>query len=118
MAATGWRVLGTTGEANSLGHRTNAWRSWRGWSRAASRPRKMLPGTGTTAMTDTVMLTQHAAEAGLPRRAAAAAVLLQEPSDDGLFAYFTEVIQRVGGDIKHLPVPLPAAIGGAVQPRR
>jgi 4-hydroxy-tetrahydrodipicolinate synthase len=57
---------------------------------------RMMPGTGCCALTDSVALTRHALERG------AAGVLMLPPfyykgvSDDGLFASYSEVIQRVG----------------------
>jgi 4-hydroxy-tetrahydrodipicolinate synthase len=57
---------------------------------------RMMPGTGCAALTDSVALTRHAVQHG------AAGVLMLPPfyykgvSDDGLFASYSEVIQRVG----------------------
>jgi 4-hydroxy-tetrahydrodipicolinate synthase len=57
---------------------------------------RLMPGTGASALTDAVELTRHASRAG------AAGVLMLPPffyksvSDDGLFAYYAEVIERVG----------------------
>ena len=57
---------------------------------------RLMPGTGCCALTDTVELTRHAVQRG------AAGVLMLPPfyykgvSDDGLFASYSEVIQRVG----------------------
>ena len=57
---------------------------------------RMMPGTGCCALTDTVELTRHAMQHGT------AGVLMLPPfyykgvSDDGLFASYSEVIQRVG----------------------
>ncbi|NUU04122.1 dihydrodipicolinate synthase family protein [Herbaspirillum robiniae] len=59
-------------------------------------PARMLPGTGCCAIDDTVALTRHAVEAGC------AGVLMLPPfyykgvSDDGLYRYYAEVIERVG----------------------
>ena len=91
----GLAMFGTTGEANSL-----------------SVDERMLlldaavesgidgsmiaPGTGCTALTDSVRLTQHAVNLGC------SAVLMLPPfyykgvSNDGLFRAFAEVIERVG----------------------
>ena len=77
MAATGLAVLGTTGEANSSAFSERI-AVLEGLVARGIPAAKMMPGTGTTAITDTVLLTKQA-EHGLPRRAAAAAVLLQEP---------------------------------------
>ena len=57
---------------------------------------RMMPGTGTCALGDTVELTRHAVQLG------AGGVLMLPPfyykglSDEGLFRSFSEVIQRVG----------------------
>jgi 4-hydroxy-tetrahydrodipicolinate synthase len=59
---------------------------------------KMMPGTGACSITDAVTLTRHAVRHG------AAGVLMIPPfyykgvSDDGVFAYYAEVIERVGDD--------------------
>jgi 4-hydroxy-tetrahydrodipicolinate synthase len=69
---------------------------------------KMMPGTGNCALGDTVRLTTHAVRNG------AAGVLMLPPfyykgvSDDGLFAYFSEAIERVGDErlavyLYHIP---------------
>ena len=59
-------------------------------------PMRMMPGTGSCALTDTVRLTAHATKLGC------AGVLMLPPfyykgvSDEGLFRSFAEVIERVG----------------------
>jgi 4-hydroxy-tetrahydrodipicolinate synthase len=59
---------------------------------------KMMPGTGACSITDAVALTRHAVQHG------AAGVLMIPPfyykgvSDDGVFAYYSEVIERVGDE--------------------
>ena len=59
---------------------------------------KMMPGTGACSITDAVALTRHAVQHG------AAGVLMIPPFyykgiyDDGVFAYYSEVIERVGDD--------------------
>jgi len=61
-------------------------------------PSKLMPGTGACSITDAVALTRHAVQHG------AAGVLMIPPfyykgvSDDGVFAYYSEVIERVGDD--------------------
>jgi 4-hydroxy-tetrahydrodipicolinate synthase len=95
----GLAVLGTTGEANSLGisERINV---LEGLATRGIPAAKMLPGTGTTAITDTVLLTRKAAELGCRGALLLPPFYYKNPSDDGLLAYFNEVIQRVAGDIK------------------
>ncbi|MCB1670296.1 MAG: dihydrodipicolinate synthase family protein [Gammaproteobacteria bacterium] len=82
-------------------------------------PASMMPGTGCCALTDTVRLTRHAVELGC------AGVLMLPPfyykgvSDAGLFASYSEVVQRVGSAalqvyLYHIPpltqVPLSLAL--------
>ncbi len=95
----GLGVLGTTGEANSLGiaERLGV---MEGLAERGIPAARMLPGTGTTAITDTVLLTRRAEELGCRGALLLPPFFYKNPSDDGLFAYFSEVIQRVGGDIK------------------
>src|SRR5690349_25016728 len=56
----------------------------------------MMPGTGTSELPDTVALTRHAVQSGC------AGVLMLPPfyykvvTDDGLFASYAEVVERVG----------------------
>ena len=82
-------------------------------------PARMMPGTGCCSLPETVALTRRAIELGC------AGVLMLPPfyykgiSDDGLFAYFSEVIQRIGDSrlriyLYHIPpvaqVPLSLAL--------
>ena len=80
---------------------------------------KLMPGTGASALPDAVELTRHASRSG------AAGVLMLPPffykgvSDDGVFAYYAEVIERVGSGcapiyLYHIPqvtqVPITLAL--------
>ena len=71
-------------------------------------PSRMMPGTGCCSLTESVELTSHAVRLG------AAGVLMLPPfyykgiSDEGLFRYYSEVIQRVGAEqlrvyLYHIP---------------
>ncbi|CAH2601213.1 Dihydrodipicolinate synthase family protein [Rhodovastum atsumiense] len=112
----GLGILGTTGEANSLGisERISV---LEGLAERGLPPAVMLPGTGTTALTDTVLLTRRAAELGCRGALLLPPFFYKTPSEDGLFAYFSEVIQRVGGDIRiylyHFPAQsaVPVTLG-------
>jgi 4-hydroxy-tetrahydrodipicolinate synthase len=95
----GLGVLGTTGEANSLGFNERI-ATMEGLVARGIPAAKLMPGTGTPALTDTVLLTRKAAELGCPGALLLPPFYYKNPSDDGLFAYFSEVIQRVGGDIR------------------
>jgi 4-hydroxy-tetrahydrodipicolinate synthase len=95
----GLAILGTTGEANSLGISERI-AVIEGLVSRGIPAAKLLPGTGTTAITDTVLLTKQAAELGCRGALLLPPFYYKGPSDDGLFAYFSEVINRVGGGIK------------------
>src|ERR1700722_19146505 len=91
----GLAPLGTTGEANSLSvdQRITLIEAAAG---AGLPMTKFIPGAGSCALADAVKVTRAAVNAG-----AAGALLLppfyyKNPSEDGLFAFFSEVIQRVG----------------------
>lgn len=107
----GVAALGTTGEANSfsLKERLDVIEHLSG---AGLGMERILVGTGCCAIPDTVKLTEAALAAG------AAGALMLPPfyykgvSDDGLFAAFSEVIQRVGNpDLKIYVYDFPAMTG-------
>jgi 4-hydroxy-tetrahydrodipicolinate synthase len=94
----GLAVLGTTGEANSLGV-SERLSVMEGLAERGIPAGLMLPGTGTTALPDTVLLTRRAAELGCRGALLLPPFYYKNPSEEGLFAYFSEVIERVGGEI-------------------
>ena len=94
----GLGVLGTTGEANSLGIQERI-EVLEGLIARGIPAAKMMPGTGTTALTDTVLLTRKAEALGCRGSLLLPPFYYKNPSDDGLLAYFNEVAQRVGGSI-------------------
>jgi 4-hydroxy-tetrahydrodipicolinate synthase len=94
----GLAVLGTTGEANSLGIQERIG-LLEGLIERGIPASKMLPGTGTAALTDTVVLTKKAEQLGCRGALLLPPFYYKNPSDDGLLAYFNEVAQRVGGGI-------------------
>ncbi|MDR1935414.1 MAG: dihydrodipicolinate synthase family protein [Candidatus Accumulibacter sp.] len=91
----GLAVFGTNSEANSLSVAERRF-LLEALLLADVSPARMMPGTGCCSLTDTVELTRHAVAAGC------AGVLMLPPfyykaiSDDGLFHFYSEVIQRVG----------------------
>jgi len=95
---SGLAVLGTTGEANSLGIQERI-ELLEGLIARGIPAAAMLPGTGTTALTDTVLLTKKAEALGCRGALMLPPFYYKNPSDDGLLAYFNEVAQRVGGAI-------------------
>jgi 4-hydroxy-tetrahydrodipicolinate synthase len=109
----GLAIFGTTGEANSLsvGERISAWEAL---VQDGIPAETLLPGTGACALPDAVELSRSALAVG------AAGVLALPPfyykgvSDEGLFRFFAELIERVGDDrlrlfLYHIP---PMAVVG------
>jgi 4-hydroxy-tetrahydrodipicolinate synthase len=94
----GLAVLGTTGEANSLGVQERI-ALLEGLIERGIPAAKMLPGCGTTAIPDTVLLTKTAEKLGCRGALLLPPFYYKNPSDDGLLFYFNEVVQRVGGSI-------------------
>ncbi|MDQ4127486.1 MAG: dihydrodipicolinate synthase family protein [Actinomycetota bacterium] len=103
----GLAVFGTTGEANSLSVNERL-AALEALVEGGVPAESMLPGTGSSALTDTVRLSRAALDAGT------AGVLVLPPfyykgiGDDGLFRFFAEVIERVDDDrlrlyLYHIP---------------
>jgi 4-hydroxy-tetrahydrodipicolinate synthase len=91
----GLAVFGTNSEANSLAVEERAMLLDE-LVAAGIDPSRMMPGTGCCSIAETVKLTAQAVEHGC------AGVLMLPPfyykdvSDEGLYRYFSEVVQRVG----------------------
>ena len=109
----GLAVFGTNSEANSLSIDERAMLLDE-LVAAGIDPARMMPGTGCCSITETVKLTTQAVKHGC------AGVLMLPPfyykdvSEEGLFRYFNEVVQRVGDSrlriyLYHIP---PVAVVG------
>lgn len=91
----GLAVFGTNSEANSLSANERM-ALLEALVNAGVDPKRMMPGTGCCALSDSVRLSEHATKLGV------AGVLMLPPFyykgviDDGLYRNFSEVIQRVG----------------------
>src|SRR5881398_2885074 len=91
----GLAVFGTNSEANSLSFEERA-TLLEELVAAGIDPSRMMPGTGCCSITETVTLTGQAVEHGC------AGVLMLPPfyykdvSEEGLYRYFSEVVQRIG----------------------
>ncbi len=87
--------IGTTGEGNSLSVRQRL-----GLIEAAAGSglamAKFIIGSGSCALADAVEVTRAAVGAGAAGVLVLPPFYYKEPSEDGLFAFFSEVIQRVG----------------------
>src|SRR3712207_3094305 len=94
----GLGILGTTGEANSFGFEERK-QILEGIAQRGVPAAKLLPGTGPASLMDTVELTKHAKSMGCRGVLVLPPFYYKGPSDDGLFAWFSEVINRVGGGI-------------------
>ena len=91
----GQAVFGTNSEANSMSA-PQKMHALTALIEGGLNPEHMMPGTGATSIHATVNMTAHAVNHKC------AGVLMLPPfyykdvTDDGLFAYFSEVIQKVG----------------------
>ena len=103
----GLAILGTTGEANSLGVSERI-AVMEGLVERGIPAARLLPGVGTPALTDTVLLARRAAELGCPGVLALPPFFYKNPSEDGLFAWFSEVIQRTGAGTRMFLYHFPA----------
>src|SRR6476469_8918160 len=93
----GVALLGTTGEANSfsLAERKALLEAAVAGGIA---PAQLLPVTGVTAITETVELTRHAVSLGVSTVVMLPPFYYKGVSDEGLFASYCEVVERVGDD--------------------
>ncbi|MFZ4062148.1 MAG: dihydrodipicolinate synthase family protein [Polynucleobacter sp.] len=91
----GQAVFGTNSEANSMSA-PQKMKALTALVEGGLNPAHMMPGTGASSIDATVNMTRHAVE----HRCAGVLMLppfyYKDVTDDGLFAYFSEVIQKVG----------------------
>ncbi len=91
----GLAVFGTNSEANSLSLEEKIMLLER-LVDAGIDTKRMMPGTGCCALTETVRLTEHAVKLGCAGTLMLPPFYYKDVTDDGLFASFAEVIERVG----------------------
>ena len=99
--------LGTTGEANSIGIADRK-ALLEAAVNAGIPAGTMVPGTSTTAVSDTVELTRHAVEIGAKGVLLLPPFYYKSPSDEGLYRFFASVIEGVADDrlrvvLYHIP---------------
>lgn len=104
---TGLAPFGTTGEANSLGLQERM-DLLDALVKGGIDPAIVMPGTGLCALTDTVTVTRHAVELGCGGVMMLPPFYYKAVSDDGLFDYYADVIERVGDNrlkiyLYHIP---------------
>lgn len=93
--ADGLGLLGTTGEANSFCLKERV-RIIEGVVESGIPGERLLPGTGACALPDAIALTRVAVEAGAGGVLMLPPFYYKNPTDDGLFAFFDQVIQEIG----------------------
>jgi 4-hydroxy-tetrahydrodipicolinate synthase len=93
----GVALMGTTGEANSLGvaERLDLLDAV---VEAGISPARLLVGTGCCALPDTLALTRHALDHGVAGMLMLPPFYYKGVSEDGIYAAFDAVIQRIGDE--------------------
>jgi 4-hydroxy-tetrahydrodipicolinate synthase len=104
---TGLAPFGTTGEANSLGL-AERMSMLDALIDGGIDPKILMAGTGLCALSDTVTVSRHAMERGCGGVMMLPPFYYKAVSDDGLFAYYSEVIERIGDErlkiyLYHIP---------------
>jgi 4-hydroxy-tetrahydrodipicolinate synthase len=104
---TGLAPFGTTSEANSLGL-DERMELLEDLVDAGIEPTNLMPGTGTCSITDTAILTQHAVDVGCGGVLMLPPFYYKNPSEEGLFRFYADVIDEVGDDrlkvyLYHIP---------------
>jgi 4-hydroxy-tetrahydrodipicolinate synthase len=99
--------FGTTSEANSLGL-DERMELLEEMVDADFDPAKLMPGTGTCSVTDTTILTEHAVDLGCGGVLMLPPFYYKAPSEEGLYRYFSEVIDGIADDrmkvyLYHIP---------------
>ena len=103
----GLAVFGTNSEANSLSVEEKI-ELLDQLIDAGIDTSRMMPGTGHCALTDTARLTAHAIKLGCAGTLMLPPFYYKDASDDGLYASFAEIIERVGDEnlriyLYHIP---------------
>lgn len=91
----GLAIFGTNSEAASLST-TERQRLTDQLLDAGIAPAKMMPGTGACALPDAVELAKHASTRGVAGLLVLPPFFYKGVSEDGVFAYYAEIIERVG----------------------
>jgi 4-hydroxy-tetrahydrodipicolinate synthase len=99
--------FGTTSEANSLGI-DERMEILEGLVDDGIDPGKLMPGTGSCSVADAALLTQHAVDLACGGVLMLPPFYYKNPSEEGLFRFFAEVIDDVGDDrlrvyLYHIP---------------
>ncbi|MGF1503372.1 MAG: dihydrodipicolinate synthase family protein [Paracoccaceae bacterium] len=107
--------FGTTGEAQSVG--IAARRQALDWLvEAGMPPARLVPGTGMCALEDAVALSAHAVGLGCGAVMVLPPFFYKGASDDGLFAFYARLIERVGDGLRLVLYHIPSHTGVPVSP--
>ena len=88
---------GTTGEGNSISMRDRLALPG-AFAEAGFDPARAIFGTGACATGDAVALTSEAVSAGFTNVLVLPPFYYKSPSDEGLYAYFSQLVEKVGDD--------------------
>ncbi len=88
---------GTTGEGNSVAMRDRLALP-EAFAKAGFDPARAIFGTGACATLDAVEMTKTAVASGFTNVLVLPPFYYKNPSDDGLYAYFSQLIEKVGDD--------------------
>lgn len=116
--AHGLAVFGTTSEANSMSGAERK-QLLEDLVDSGIPPNLLMPGTGACAVPDAVELTSHAVKLGCGGVLVLPPFYYKNQTDDGFFAYFSELIERVGDPrlkvyLYHFPQMSAAPISAAL----
>src|SRR6266699_2278973 len=109
----GLAVFGTNSEANSMAAEERS-TLLDALIAAGIDPSRMMPGTGCCSITETVKLTAHAVKHGCAGVLMLPTFYYKDVSEEGLYRYFSEVVQRIGDarlKIYLYHIPPVAAVG-------
>ena len=107
QGCTALAPFGTTSEANSLGLDERL-ELLEALIESDIDPEILMPGTGACSVTDAAILTAHAVESGCNGVLMLPPFYYKNPSEEGLFRFFANVIDEVGDDrlriyLYHIP---------------
>ena len=88
---------GTTGEGNSISFRQKMELAGE-FAEAGFDPSKAIFGTGACATQDAIDLSKAALDAGFPNVLVLPPFYYKNPSDEGIFRYFAQLIETIGDD--------------------
>lgn len=103
----GLAPMGTTGEANNFGM-SERMKLLDAMAEGGIDPATLIPGTGALSVPDTVELTAHAVQTGAKGALVLPPFYYKNPDDEGLYRFFSRVIEGVGDDglrlvLYHIP---------------